>query len=534
MDRKRVGIVGAGAGGLAAIKACLEEGFTPVAFERTDQLGGIWVYRDISQTEYPEAAAVYNCLKTNGSKAFFGFTDFPCPKEWTPFVSRQKCLEYFQDYATKFDLSQYIRFNTEVSTVYPTDDYETTGRWRIRIRSDGGYCEELFDAVMICTGVHSRANLPRYPGQDIFKGEISTGSTYRENTKYSDQKVLVVGGGISAGDIATDISNASKQTYISSRNGFSITPVIGPNGWPFDSFLGMRLIQLLPAWVESCLIRRESYKKFRCEHLGLNIPSESGVRSTGAILNDNFINQVLSGNILPKPRIRHFTDTGVVFQDGSTVEDLDAVMFCTGYHSQIPFAAEIFISGTSDADRYSLVFPVQLKHSTLAYIGFFRTATIGSPITVMDMQTRWVAQVWSGKCMLPSIPEMLTDVEERQRAERSRYGRVICQVDAVRYMDNIATKIGCYPSLASLFVSDPRLAVRVIFSPVVPATYRLVGRHRLEDARDVILATWSNIFGRMPLKNQQVKCTMWDLGMTKLCVFIITLMITLTLSITLW
>lgn len=39
MDRKRVGIVGAGAGGLAAIKACLEEGFTPVAFERTDQLG---------------------------------------------------------------------------------------------------------------------------------------------------------------------------------------------------------------------------------------------------------------------------------------------------------------------------------------------------------------------------------------------------------------------------------------------------------------------------------------------------------------
>lgn len=46
---------------------------------------------------------------------------------------------------------------------------------------------------MICTGVHSRANLPRYPGQDIFKGEISTGSTYRENTKYSDQKVLVVG-----------------------------------------------------------------------------------------------------------------------------------------------------------------------------------------------------------------------------------------------------------------------------------------------------------------------------------------------------
>lgn len=39
MKGNRIGIIGAGPSGLAAIKACLEEGFKPVAFERTDQLG---------------------------------------------------------------------------------------------------------------------------------------------------------------------------------------------------------------------------------------------------------------------------------------------------------------------------------------------------------------------------------------------------------------------------------------------------------------------------------------------------------------
>ncbi|XP_071855610.1 flavin-containing monooxygenase 1-like isoform X2 [Apostichopus japonicus] len=522
MKGNRIGIIGAGPSGLAAIKACLEEGFKPVAFERTDQLGGTWVYREDSKTDYPEAGAVYNCLKTNTSKAFFGFTDFPCPKEWSPFVTHRKCLEYFQEYAKHFDLSQYIRFNAEVLKVYPTDDHETTGRWRLRYQSGREYCEEIFDAVMICTGVFARANLPRYPGQDCFKGDISTGSKYRENTKYSDKNVLVVGGGISAGDIATDISNISKQTYISSRNGFYCKPVIDSNGWPFDVFLGTRLIQLLPNWIKTWLSERQSYKRFRCEELGLIIPSKDGPNPTGAILNDNFINQVLCGKILPKPSIRRFTDTGVVFNDGSKLEDLDAVMFCTGYHSQVPFLDEA--SGTpSQRDIYSLIFPVHLKHSTLALIGFFKNTEVGSPVTASEMQIRWVAQVWSGNCLLPSTSEMIASVAKRRNKERSIYGRVVCRIDALRYTDYIATKLGCYPSLASLLVSDPRLAIHMLFSPVVPATYRLVGPHCWKGARDVILNSWGTTF--QGTRTKEVNRTVSEFSKMKVCVILLTMVI---------
>ena len=40
---KRVAIVGAGATGLASIKCCLEEGLKPTCFERSDDLGGLWM-----------------------------------------------------------------------------------------------------------------------------------------------------------------------------------------------------------------------------------------------------------------------------------------------------------------------------------------------------------------------------------------------------------------------------------------------------------------------------------------------------------
>lgn len=42
---KRICIIGAGASGLPAIKACLEEKLNVVCFERTSQIGGLWNYR---------------------------------------------------------------------------------------------------------------------------------------------------------------------------------------------------------------------------------------------------------------------------------------------------------------------------------------------------------------------------------------------------------------------------------------------------------------------------------------------------------
>ena len=44
-EAKHCAILGAGASGLAATKACLEYGFDVVCFEKTNDLGGLWRFK---------------------------------------------------------------------------------------------------------------------------------------------------------------------------------------------------------------------------------------------------------------------------------------------------------------------------------------------------------------------------------------------------------------------------------------------------------------------------------------------------------
>ena len=47
MVSKRIAVIGAGVGGLPAIKCCIEEGLEPVCFELRDDVGGLWNYSDV-------------------------------------------------------------------------------------------------------------------------------------------------------------------------------------------------------------------------------------------------------------------------------------------------------------------------------------------------------------------------------------------------------------------------------------------------------------------------------------------------------
>lgn len=50
MPRKRVAIIGAGGSGLCAIHHALLYDITPVCFELTDDIGGLWRYKDGTRT----------------------------------------------------------------------------------------------------------------------------------------------------------------------------------------------------------------------------------------------------------------------------------------------------------------------------------------------------------------------------------------------------------------------------------------------------------------------------------------------------
>jgi dimethylaniline monooxygenase (N-oxide forming) len=191
---KKIAIIGAGCGGLTAIKACLEEGLQPVCFERYNDIGGLWNY---SEELTPDRGSIYRSCVINTSKEMMAFSDFPVPKEFPPFMPHNYVLKYFRMYAEHFDLLPYIRFQTSVESVKSASDYHNTGRWDVYTKPTGeveiASEAQTFDGVLICTGHHCHPYSPNLPGLSKFRGKQIHSHDYKRPDQFEDKKVLVVG-----------------------------------------------------------------------------------------------------------------------------------------------------------------------------------------------------------------------------------------------------------------------------------------------------------------------------------------------------
>ena len=116
------------------------------------------------------------------SKELTCYSDFLMPADFPNYMRHSKFLEYLRLYVDHFRLEQYIRFETEVVSVEQRQD--DGGRWSVITRkmkdSSSDAATEIFDAVMVCTGIHSRGNLPTFEGQEEFKGELIHSVNYRQ------------------------------------------------------------------------------------------------------------------------------------------------------------------------------------------------------------------------------------------------------------------------------------------------------------------------------------------------------------------
>jgi len=74
------------------------------------------------------------------------------------------------------------------------------------VESTGTSKTEVFDAVLICAGHHSIPYRPKYEGQVMFRGSIMHSQEYRDWKGFEDKRVVVVGGGNSALEVACELS----------------------------------------------------------------------------------------------------------------------------------------------------------------------------------------------------------------------------------------------------------------------------------------------------------------------------------------
>ena len=76
--------------------------------------------------------------------------------------------------------------------------------------------------MLVCSGHHREAFAPEYPG--TFAGQIVHSSTYKRPDPFRGRRVLVVGAGNSAADIAVDVARFASRASLSMRDGTYFIP----------------------------------------------------------------------------------------------------------------------------------------------------------------------------------------------------------------------------------------------------------------------------------------------------------------------
>ena len=389
---RRIAVIGAGAAGLCTAKHLLASGVEVVIYELGSYVGGLWVYENDNGL-----GPAYKSLHLNSEARVTAYRDFPFPPEAPIYPGHAEVRQYLEAYAIKFDLRPKIRFNSQVANVAPKD-----GRWIVRLE-DGR--SEIFDAVVVASGHQGTPTHPAW--KDEFTGNYLHSHTYRVPEPFRDQRVLVVGMGNSAVDIASDICVVTQATVISSRSPVLVMPRM-LFGVPTSRVLGKLEKPWMP-WPVRRTIREVLTRIVHgsMEQWGFTTPKTR----THPTSHHNLMSQFVWNRIRAKPGIKSVKGQEISFTDG-TSETFDTVIAGTGYAVTLPFLqSELLPLNGHKLELFLRV--VHPGQSGLYFTGMFNVAG-GGNIRMMDDQAEWIAALVSNTEGLPNTEQMKHVMQEEE------------------------------------------------------------------------------------------------------------------------
>ncbi|XP_060888113.1 flavin-containing monooxygenase 5-like [Labrus mixtus] len=502
----RVAVIGAGSSGLVCVKVCVDEGLQPVCFERSDDIGGLWRFKESPE---PERASIYRSLVVNTSKEMMCFSDYPMPADYPNYMHNSQLLQYYRLYAEYFDLLRHVHFKTTVKSVSQRADSSKSGQWDIvTVNRDGEEERHVFDAVLVCSGHYTHPSLPLkdFPGHEKFSGRCLHSWEFKDADACRGKRVVVVGIGNSGGDIAVEISRSAEKTFLSTRQGAWVIGRMSSAGLPLDmtaiTRLNNTLMQLLPKTLINWAVERSLNQRY--DHRVYGLQPRHRPLDRRPLINDDLPGRILQGALVMKPNLRKFTESGVEFEDGSVEENIDSVVFCTGYKGAFPFLpASLTERCHREFTLYKRVFPPSLSPPTLAVMGLFQTK--GPIMPIVEMQARWAVKVFTGTSRLPPEKKMLNVIKSERKMNIKSYPcprQAALQVDYISYLDFMAEQVGVRPNLLALLLTDPVLWMKVFCGPLTPYQYRLNGSGRWTGARQAILTQWERVL--QPFRTRSV------------------------------
>jgi dimethylaniline monooxygenase (N-oxide forming) len=426
----QVCVIGAGSSGIASCQVLQARGIEFDCYEAGSQVGGNWRYLNDNGM-----SSAYRSLHINTSREIMEYKSFPMRHDYPTYPNHVQIAEYFDRYVDHFGFRDKIQFRTEVVAVTPAAD----GGWDVTVRRRGAKhtSTRRYAAVLVANGHHWDARWPEppFPGADTFTGEQTHAHYYKTFDGYEGRRVLVLGIGNSACDIAVETSKVSARTFLAMRRGAHVVPKY-LFGMPTDHLttsplgrFGYSRFQDLAFGALMKLVRGDVTR------YGLPKPDHR-IGQAHPTISDELLIRLGHGDITVKPNIARLDGDSVVFEDGSR-EQIHVIVYCTGYKITFPFLDESLVSAQdNDVSLYRRV--VDPDHSGLYFIGLVQP--LGAIMPLAEAQSEWVADLLDGTATLPSSAEMHREITEYKRALRKRYVRSkrhTIQVDFVEYLNEL-------------------------------------------------------------------------------------------------
>lgn len=458
-SRGAVAIIGAGISGLTNARYLRAQGFEVTVFESFRDLGGQWNRDNPNSGVWPE-------MRTNTSRLTTKLSDVQYPDQVRLYPRNTEVLAMVEAFVQMHGLRPFIRLSASVTALTRAD-----AGYEVEWEEDGTRHRRRFDRVVVASGRFNLPNIPPISGFETFSGSEGAihAFRYKDPKRYRDKHVVVLGGSVSALEIASDLAMlGTERVYLSQRRQRYVNPKVVA-GTPLEYHTLTREIAIqndtLPADV---LLEQARERVMRLSgdprRYGVPAPHPDFARA-GVTAGQHYYALVAEDRIDVRPWVESVSGRTVRFTD-STEITADAMIFGTGFDLNLPFLSpeikETIRYSAAGMDLFEFTFHPDLPH--LAFAGLW--VQHGSYPVPVEQQARYIAYCWGGRIPAPTREELVRGVQASVEEDRNADYQV---------QNRMALRFARLAGVDPADVADDELQLILAKSAVTGDMFRIVG-----------------------------------------------------------
>jgi putative flavoprotein involved in K+ transport len=353
-------IIGGGQGGIALGARLRQLKVPALVIDKHDRPGDQWRGR-------------YKSLCLHDPVWYDHLPYLPFPRNWPVFAPKDKIGDWLEMYTRVMEVPYWTR-----STVRGARFDQKSKTWSVTVDRDGESVELRPRQLVFATGMSGKANLPSFPGMDVFSGEQQHSSQHPGPEAYRGKKVVVVGSNNSAFDICgalwendADVTMVQRSSThivkseslmdiglgdLYSERALAAGMTTEKADMTFAS-LPYRIMHEFQIPAYQAMAERDKEFYDRLEKAGFwHDWGEDGSglfmkylrRGSGYYIDVGAADLVADGKVkLVHGQVDHLTEHTVVLDNGTELE-ADLVVYATGYGSMNGWVADIVDQATAD------------------------------------------------------------------------------------------------------------------------------------------------------------------------------------------